>query len=372
MELAGLLIRTERLRRGWSQEGLCRGICAVSYLSRLEQGKARASEEILRLLFARLELDYDGGETDGEALDECRELLLCGDEDAFRAQFEALAPHAGVLRRSRRAADFGLLNAFYSDEAAPLDEAFEPFLDARQLAMQRVLQNDFAAALALDPAPYYRMLDGMHSYYAGRYTEAAAALQRACDAAAEQGMAHLMLRCRVFLGNCYSDLQNAAQMREHYAVAARLARALGDQSMLRTIRYNIASTDLIQGDAQAAYRYFSALEDPTAMELHKLAVCCEQLGRREEALRALDAAAPLCGSPDPLLHARMLEPVRYRLEHPDYLHDAGYGELLTGLFAEIRRVLPSGYARFHLPWMLEWYQANRQYRQAFLLMQEFS
>ena len=47
---------------------------------------------------------------------------------------------------SRRAADFGLLNAFYSDEAAPLDEAFEPFLDARQLAMQRVLQNDFAAA----------------------------------------------------------------------------------------------------------------------------------------------------------------------------------------------------------------------------------
>lgn len=28
--LAGLLIRRERLRRDWSQAGLCRGVCAVS------------------------------------------------------------------------------------------------------------------------------------------------------------------------------------------------------------------------------------------------------------------------------------------------------------------------------------------------------
>ena len=43
----GQLIRAERLRRGWSQEGLCRGVCAVSYLSKIEQGKAEASEEVL-------------------------------------------------------------------------------------------------------------------------------------------------------------------------------------------------------------------------------------------------------------------------------------------------------------------------------------
>ena len=33
MSIAGLLIRRERLARGWSQEGLCRGICTASYLS---------------------------------------------------------------------------------------------------------------------------------------------------------------------------------------------------------------------------------------------------------------------------------------------------------------------------------------------------
>ena len=36
-DIAGLLIRQARLQRDWSQEGLCRGICAPSYLSKIEQ-----------------------------------------------------------------------------------------------------------------------------------------------------------------------------------------------------------------------------------------------------------------------------------------------------------------------------------------------
>ena len=32
----GFLIRRERLRRNLSQEGLCKGICSVSYLSKIE------------------------------------------------------------------------------------------------------------------------------------------------------------------------------------------------------------------------------------------------------------------------------------------------------------------------------------------------
>ena len=43
----GTLIRRERLRRNLSQEGLCKGICVVSYLSKIEQGKAEAGEDIL-------------------------------------------------------------------------------------------------------------------------------------------------------------------------------------------------------------------------------------------------------------------------------------------------------------------------------------
>ena len=39
------------------------------------------------------------------------------------------------------------------------------------------------------------------------------------------------------------------------------------------------------------------------------------------------------------------------------------------LFPKMR--LPIGYASFHLPWVLEWYTATRQYRLAYELSRDF-
>ena len=54
MNYQGYLIYRTRIQRNWSQAGLCKGICAVSYLSKIETGKAEPSEEILQLLMERL------------------------------------------------------------------------------------------------------------------------------------------------------------------------------------------------------------------------------------------------------------------------------------------------------------------------------
>lgn len=52
----GLLIRACRLRRGWSQESVCHGICAVSTLSKIESGASTGSWEMIRLLALRLDM----------------------------------------------------------------------------------------------------------------------------------------------------------------------------------------------------------------------------------------------------------------------------------------------------------------------------
>ena len=67
----------------------------------------------------------------------------------------------------------------------------------------------------------------------------------------------------------------------------------------------------------------------------------------------------------------MCHVVRYRLEHPDYLKDEVYGAMLMDCMTQLRKKLPVGYAAFHLPWMEEWYTANRQYKQALELLKEF-
>ena len=350
MSIAGLLIRRERLARAWSQEGLCRGICGTSYLSKIEQGKAAASEEILALLLARLGLSWTNDE-DGALrarTEACMEALFSGDASTFDAAFARLRAQESTLLCSPCAADYLLLRAFSckkDGERHPLDTEFVPFLDQRQLALQRVLEGRHEEAALLYPAAVIRLWQGAHLYARGRYAAATEALRAAYDAAAAEGYAHIMMSCRVVL-------------------------ALGDQDILSTIRYNEAATKIECGDFAAAYAYFAALEEPDAMSLHKLAVCCEALGRRDEALAALARAEAML--PEDEAHAperQML--VRYRVETPDYLRDERYGTLLTDCFALLRRERGAGYARFHLKWMLEWYKANRRYREACALLEDF-
>lgn len=71
-KISGALLRYYRMQQNLSQEGLCTGICVVSYLSKIEQGKVDASEDILQALFARLQIHYHG---DARFLSEMKQLF---------------------------------------------------------------------------------------------------------------------------------------------------------------------------------------------------------------------------------------------------------------------------------------------------------
>lgn len=378
-KVVGFIIRRERMRRDWSQDGLCRGICAASYLSKIEQGRVEASEDILRLLYERLELPWYGGESAmsglSERLDELYELAYSGEFEALSEELSALAPQRDALLLSPAEPDISVLSeiAAWRGESADIDEAMEQYLAPRGLALLRLMQDRDAEAAAICPSALCSYWAGVAQYESGRsYTAAVENLQRAYSLAAGEGRARLMMLSRAYIGNCYCNQLDVENMEAHYTVAERLATALHDAGMLASIRYNRAATALETGDYESAYRYFSALEEPTAMALHKLAICCEKLGRRDEAFSALNRAAAVEDTHMPAgLAEEMLSLVRRRLENPDYLRDADYGAALLDCFERCRRELPIGYAGFHLPWLLEWYTANRQYKLAYELMNEF-
>lgn len=378
-KVVGFIIRRERMRRDWSQDGLCRGICAASYLSKIEQGRVEASEDILRLLYERLSLPWYGGESAmsglSERLDELYELAYSGEFKALNAAVTALREEKPELLLSSAAADISVLSeiAAWRGESSDIDEAMEQYLAPRGLALLRLMQDRDAEAAAIYPSALCSYWAGVAQYESGKsYTAAVENLQRAYSLAADEGRARLMMLSRAYIGNCYCNQLDAENMEAHYTVAERLAKALHDAEMLTTIRYNRAATALETGDYESAYKYFSTLEEPTAMALHKLAICCEKLGRRDEAFSALNRAAAVEDTHMPAgLAEEMLSLVRRRLENPDYLRDADYGAALLDCFERCRRELPIGYAGFHLPWLLEWYTANRQYKLAYELMNEF-
>lgn len=378
-KVTGFIIRRERLQRDWSQDGLCRGICAASYLSKIEQGRVEASEEVLRLLYQRLGLPWYGGDAAlpglSERIDELYELAYSGEFEKLDDRLSAMEPEREALLQSPAAPDISVLSeiAAWRGESADIDEVMEQYLAPRGLALLRLMQHREAEAAAIYPSALCSYWAGNVLYESGgSYTAAVESFQRAYALAAEEGRAWLMMLSQTRLGNCYANLLDVENMNAHYLIAKRLCRALDATAHLADIEYNRAATALETGGYESAYKYFSALEAPTAMALHKLAICCEKLGLRDEALAALDKAEAEENTHMPAgLAGEMLSLVRRRLENPDYLRDADYGAALLSCFERCRRELPIGYAAFHLPWVLEWYAAARQYKPAYELMNEF-
>lgn len=378
---AGALVRRERLARDWSLKGLAHGICAVSYLSKIERGEAEPSPEVASALLARLGLSWH----DDEAfLARARGLLARGydavlslDAAALPGLSEELAALAPDLSASPLAAEAALLEGLLVEPHRPADPELEALLGDRALGLQRLAQGRLDDALRLNPCAYVCLRAGVSAYESGErnYAPAIDLLRRAYDQAAREGRARVMLAAKVCLGNCYCNQLDFENMEAEYRVATRLARTLGEKDLLQTISYNTASAQAECGRYEEAYAFFSALEDPCVLDLHKLAVCCEGLGRREEALAALDRAAHARReertevAPD--LARQLCDLVRFRLTHADYLRRPEYGAALLAAFARCREELPIGFAAFHLSWVLEWHTANRQYRAAYELARDF-
>lgn len=367
MNYQGYIIYRERLRRNWSQAGLCKGICTVSYLSKIESGKAEPSEEIVRLLLERLDLEIDQ-----EIEREAAKLADQGWELLFDGRFAKLSNLLQEKDIERYQAVPAWLDLALLSSEKPLDTALEPCMDTRQLTLQRILQGREIEAVRLIPNAYTYLTLGMADYKAGNYSAAVDALQTAYDLAGREGAVRIMLEAKLFLGNAYCNRQDLPNMERHYQVAQRLAEELQDQRALQAIGYNTASAWIEIGRYADAYTWFSKQEQPTLMSLHKLAICCEKTGRREKALSILEQAEAMdTDELDCSLALQLLRIVRYRVEHPDYLTREDYGSLLLESFTRLRRELPSGFAIFHLPWVLEWYKATRQYKKACELLEEF-
>lgn len=378
------LIRYERLKRNWSQEGLCEGVCAVSYLSKIEQGKAAPNPTILHALMERLDIVWHEEEADeaGEMLEGLWEAIQSMDGEREYALRKRLSEKRNLYLNGPHMLDVLLLERLRWTCTEPPEvrlQELEECFDNRQRAWHLMLNDRYEDALALMPNALVCLGCGQKAYAEGNHTLAVERLMKCCTMAAEEGRARVLLLARMLLGNCYSDQADYDAMHRHYQSAKRLALDLRDEDMLASIEYNTAATAMQLGRYEEALQYFASLEKPGVMSLHKLAICQEKLGRREEALRTIGQAEEVLEDPErrgdyppKAWMEKMCMLVRFRLDHPDYLHEEAYGSKLISACMEMKKQLPNGYLLFHRPWMEEWYVANRQYRQAYELRKMFS
>lgn len=385
----GVLIRRERLRQNYSQEGLCRGICAVSYLSKIEQGKAEAGEDVVLPLLRRLGVDFETDEDfltwAGARIDVLYQELLAGreKEKMFRRTLTELEKKEERCLRSPWMLDLLLLKAGTGEEVkTELLEQVEPFsavMDRRQYPLYLLCRlacgrdQDAGPLLRLDAGAFYTVAAGNHYVQRGRYTEAIALLQRGYDQAAGEGRPYLMLLAGLLLGNSYSAIGHRRLMQDSYQVARQIGEELGQAGLLATIDYNIAATYLEWGMNREALALLEIAPREDLWYWHKLAIALERAGRPEEARGALSKAYSGMGETGhyPVVQ-KILDLVAYRLDHPDYVRQESYAAMAREIYTQAEKELGEGYARFHLPFLLEALEAQRRYKEAYLLMKEFS
>ena len=369
MNYTAFMIRKTRLEKNWSQDGLCKNICTASYLSKIEQGKAEPSDDIIRLLFERLEICWHTQDLTAKGIEDAYELLFSGEIELVEKELENESFKA--YANSPWGLDYLLLQSTVG-HLGPLNPEVESLMQPRQLAIQRLLQSRWEEAICLYPCCYTYYAAGLSYYNCGDYAKAVDLMYKANTQASDEGCVRLMMLGRVIMGSCYSNLNDFESMNRHYAAARRMARSLGDMEILDNMQYNIAATCLETGRYQEAYAYFKTQKDSgNRLSLHKLAICCEKLGLISEALEVLSQASGIPDHSAEQMESEMCHVVYLRLTQPRYLDSEQYGDSLKKTFSLCRENAPVGFCLFHMPWMLEWYEHHRQYKLVASLLKEF-
>lgn len=375
-KLQGIIIRRRRHEINWSQSTLCSGICAVSHLSKIEQGRTEGSPEVLQLLMERLGIRWQGDpvfcQETAAWFDDWYDRLFAGED--ISGLGEALAEHREVYQNSPFFLDWMMLTWLTSGIQPTSIRDYLHVMDIRQYNLYLCLTGQFEELLRVADKSYFLVMAGMQPYFQGDYGKAVACFQQGLNMAFREGSLRIMMECCGNLGTCYSCLNQLEQTREYYAAASRMARSLGRQKDMLIMAYNLATTELQMGLAEEALQHLLKMPWDESVYYQKLALCYERLHQTEKAHQALDKAltAPITVLLDEAIGEKEARDtfeqicalVRIRLDDLGYLKNPEYGRILIDCIRSMKDRFPTGFTQLHAGWLVEWYEANRQYHKA--------
>lgn len=390
-QMVGYLIRSNRVRQKMSQEQLCKGICAVSYLSKIESGIAEPDEEIIRKLFEALSIVYM---QDENTIREYRELLF----RYFDAYFhhESTVEMEEKIYRNRKALENSELAIEYQ-----LFCIYNAGPDDKNVA-ERLLKTieRYREYMSEDAAFLYYMAKGMYgkdrqerdrayararqirdcslvyealmydAFYEGCYQEALNYCRIGYERAMQEGFLLVAQQISFLEGVCYGNLGNLSCMHQAYKRTRELSR--GDRKIAASIDYNTAIAYIEQKHYEEAIPYLlSALkqeEDRTTAFFinHKLAMAYEHIGDKTVGSVYLEMADKLSENLEPV-HRDMVAMARLRYED-DYMESSEYERILFS-FSQMQKTMGADFVRFYQPYLVEWLKAKRKYKEALRLVE---
>ena len=397
----GFLIRQSRLKQNISQEGLCKGICAPSYLCKIEQGKADASADIIDRLFAVLGISYYRDET---FLIEAKEhfdnfFFLLDAEEPFDIESEYFSRYEQQLENSELHLYYHLYLLFFNihinnRESAKTEQAylqqFIPYMNENQKARyylgaaQNIGYTEEAVQLLLEAARhggssviYYQMATVF--YHIGQYSESIEKAEKAYCFASDEGNPSVLIGASFLLGSCYCNHRDIAVSKKYYERAIALTRGYKIQ-VKSYAYYNLGTAYLGCQRYEEALYYLShagALEDESyhnVMLHQKLSILYTQTGNAEKAAEQLRLARECltvsqAGPKEYTLCEQMICFSEF-LMNKNYLDSAKYEAVLKALYEQVDKPFGFGFRRFYGTFLVQLYKYQRRYKEALRIKEE--
>ncbi len=248
--ITGLLIKLNREKQGLKQEYLSRGICAVSYLSKIEKGNIIPGDEIIRLLFEKLNIKY---QNDEEFVKQGKLLF----EEIYKSYYFGIPADKEKLEEIKRNKDRYLNSPLYidyqlfelMDQLWDLDSIhilkFKEYMDKEQLFkayyISGLVYEDMemlqeAKQIKYAPEIMYGM--GHAKWREGKYYEAIELFLESLNLAYSEGYIKLQMDICLMLGHIYMDF-HLPTMQKYYDKALLLSKLVNDNSMDYLVYYHM-------------------------------------------------------------------------------------------------------------------------------------
>lgn len=396
-KIIGLIIKKNRLEQNMSQESLCHGICAVSYLSKIENGSVKADIEIISKLFLELGITFNEvvSEEDEEEIYFALDNIFIEKLKFDRAK-EILNKYSSMIYSTKVLTYLTLEFIVKAKEDFKMVDAktfltYENYADKKQLYYFYMVLgkfyldfiNDkekalfyFEKAYMINPEGKGLFNIGVSYYIDGDYNRAIEYFNKDFTLEIELGnIDDAVIDC-IYLANTYSNLNSIPLMEKYYNKALKLSKNV-DDNVKGNIYYNLGAT-YIKSDSIKSMKYLKMAEDigygiDSFYLYQKLVLVNLDLGNKEEAIKYLvksKAAAHYEKLDNDRYIQHMIRMLEIICNDNNCLKNIEYGDLLSKLFYVKDGSMHYGFKLFFASYYVEWLKSNRKYKEALEVMEE--
>lgn len=389
-QLVGALLKGERKKQDRSQKDLCYGICAPSYLCKIEKGSVNPDIHIWKALFKRLGIDFGMDQLERKTIQKkIKEYFFWASKNCERAfLYEELSLYHEKLRYSEFAVEWFLIRMDHGEDDRILLTELYPVMTIRQQAYYSVMniKKEILSDEEMDQlVQMCEILDETFGYnemctkmlHRGEYASIHRAEGKIVAKALMEGNLYGLADYYVINGSAYACMNQLDMMMDYYSRAIGLLENSIWKKNLAGVYYNMGATYVSSEEYEKGIEYLSIAKNLYQMEdfmlQHKMALSYIRLKQPQEAQPYLNKMKQQLQDLD---HLREADNLKYReacmeLEE-GFQYKAEYLELIEKLIAAIQRDYHVGHLVFYKKLAVETYCIHRKYKKALELNEKIS